>query len=197
MGVCVEEQMVPICPTKGSSTLEQEFTARGQVGRSSIWIYFLSAWSWLLFLTDKPPFTPFCSPRDERIWFCSPNQWLFLKLLPHPAVTSTTSTELHFLTLLARLDEKSLFPLHDTPSGLPPIATSQPCSGPKGLQSIFIVSETLAYSCPSGGNKMSLGKPGFTEKQWPAGRSQPRTPLDPQVKACLFIQHISGLLAFW
>lgn len=76
---------------------------------------------------------------------------------------------------------EGLLPFHRT-SVLPPNTASQPCSGLEGLPSIRISSTTRAPFCPGGGNKMGLGKPGLTEAQGPADRSQPRTPLEPSVK---------------
>lgn len=175
--------MVPICLTEGVWTLEKEkFSTGGQVGGDSIWIHFFLAQSWLLRLTHEPHPHPFSVSRDARVWFCGCNQCQFLELLPHrPPLQWLLPSCAPFLCWPNWVKQSV---------ALPPTATSQPCSGPKDYS-------FPASSCSRGGNKMSLGKPGFTERGKQRAKVGPAHFWNPQwKKTCLFILHICGLLTF-
>ena len=76
------------------------------------------------------------------------------------------------------------FPFLTHLPGLPPIITSPHFSGPESLQTMLISSTTFEDSCPSCGNKMSLGEPKFTgagRGGRAADRSQPSMPVEPSV----------------
>lgn len=82
------------------------------------------------------------------------------------------------------------FPFLTHLPALPPIVTSPHFSGPEGLQTMLISSTTFESSCPSGGNKMSLGEPKFTGARRggrgrAADRSQPSMLVEPSVNNML------------
>jgi hypothetical protein len=117
-------------------------------------------------LDNKPPPLPYTHPR----FFLSPERPEYDFVVPVSSSqvlfppTSMNPPELCSLILSAGLSEVvvgSVLLLEH--SCLPLISTSQFCPQAEGFQSTFISSRTFTHSCPIGGNKVILGKPGFIE----------------------------------